>query len=131
MIRLNLLFKTFVMTFGIIVLGSCNSQSTKNASEIQEEEKTKTNFEEQSELKSEPKSVEQIGTGRITTKVDGMDVMKVKLWSSASSNRTIVCYLTHNEEVKILRDADPYFLVESFNDSNCKGYCMKGFVIKK
>jgi hypothetical protein len=131
MIRLSLLFKTFVLTFGIMVLGSCNSQATKNAAEIQEEEKTKTNFEEQSEPKSEQKSVKPIGTGRITTKVDGMDVMKVKLWNSASSNRTIVCYLTNNEKVKILKDADPYFLVESINDSNCKGYCMKGFVIKK
>lgn len=131
MIRLNLLFKTFVLTFGIMVLGSCNSQPTKNAAEIQEKEKTKTNFEEQSEPKAEPKLVEPIGTGRITTKVDGMDVLKVKLWNSASSNRTIVCSLTNNEEVKILKDADPYFLVESVNDRNCKGYCMKGFVIKK
>ena len=125
---LNLIIRIFIFSFLLSSLGSC-SQPSNNSTENQEQVKIETKKEE---FKTEPEpTLEPIGTGKITTKVDGMDVKKVNLWSSASSKRTIVCSMTNNQEVKILEDEDPYFLVESIKDSKCKGYCMKGFVKMK
>lgn len=75
-----------------------------------------------------------IGKGKINTFADGQDVQRVNLWSSTNgSTRKINCFLTNNEPVTILKDSEPYYLVESINNKGCKGYCMKGFikVVKK
>ena len=37
--------------------------------------------------------------------------------------------MTNGEEVIILKDVEPYYLVESVKSDGRKGYCMKGFVI--
>ena len=73
--------------------------------------------------------IKPIGKGKITTIADGYDVKRVNLWSSVSSERKIIAYMTNGEEVLILKDADPYYLVESANKDGRKGYCMKGFII--
>lgn len=68
-------------------------------------------------------------TGIIITIADGYDVKRVNLFTSTSPDRTITCFLTNGEKVKILLDADPYYFVERANGKGCRGYCMKGFVI--
>lgn len=70
-----------------------------------------------------------IGSGRITTIIDGYDVRKVNLWSSTSSSRTPQGFMLNGEQVKILKDVDPYYLVKSISGNKREGYCMKGFVI--
>ncbi len=73
----------------------------------------------------------KIGSGTITTIADGFDVKRVNLWNSISSGRKVVGYMTNGEEVIVLMDEEPYFLVESANGDGRKGYCMKGFVVLK
>lgn len=85
-----------------------------------------------SEIKQEEpaeETKEPLGTGVITTQVDGMDVNRVNLWTSTSSDRKINCFLIDRDKIQILEDAEPYYLVESVKDNTCRGYCMKGFVI--
>jgi len=94
----------------------------------------KKRVEKESLPKKEEVKIEElkiIGTGIIKTIADGVDVQRVNLFNSTGSNRSINCFLTKGEVVNILRDEDPYYLVQSTSDKNCKGYCMKGFVIKK
>jgi len=78
----------------------------------------------------EKEEIVPIGTGRITTIADGFDVQQVNLWNSTESNRTINCYLLNGDKVKILKDEDPYYFVQAVNKNYCRGYCMKGFIIK-
>lgn len=61
---------------------------------------------------------------------DGMDVQRVNLWSTTHSNRVTTSHLTNGKKVIILKDEDPYYLIETANGDGRKGYCMKGFVIK-
>ncbi len=79
--------------------------------------------------KSEGTITKKIGSGHITTIVDNYDVKKVNLWSSTLSSRKIVASMVNDEKVYILKDEDPYYLVESANGDGRKGYCMKGFII--
>jgi len=79
----------------------------------------------------EEKDIAEIGFGTITTMTDGFDVQRVNLWNSISSGRKVLAYMTNGEEVIILKDEEPYFLVESANGDGRKGYCMKNFVILK
>jgi len=81
--------------------------------------------------KKEENTIIKIGSGTITTIADGFDVQRVNLWNSISSGRKVSAYMTNGEEVIILKDEDPYFLVESANGDGRKGYCMKDFVILK
>ena len=99
------MFKIYVALLVLLVL-SCNKTENQN------ETITKS-----------------IGKGKITTIADGYDVKRVNLWSSISSERKIVAYMTKGEKVIILKDADPYYLVESANMDGRKGYCMKDLVI--
>jgi len=69
-----------------------------------------------------------LGTGKITTFADGTDVGKVNLWSSASSNRSVRCSVSNNTRVKIIKSDGPYYFVET--SGGCRGYCMKGFVVR-
>ena len=71
----------------------------------------------------------EIGRGTITTIADDYDVKKVNLWSSTGSERKITGSMQNGEQVIILKDDDPYYLVKSANGDGRKGYCMKGFVI--
>ena len=81
------------------------------------------------EKKEDGSKVEPIGTGKITTKVDGTDVAEVNLWSTTSPDRSIVCSMSDGWDVVILKDAHPYYLVESTMQIGCTGYCLKGFVV--
>ena len=67
--------------------------------------------------------------GKITTIVDDYDVKKVNLWSTTDSNRKKTGSMKNGEEVIILKEDDPYYLIESANRDGRKGYCMKGFVV--
>lgn len=85
---------------------------------------------------SKPKSTSEevtttsvIGTGRINSVVDGVDIRKVNLWTATSSSRTIECTVIKGQKVRITEDADPYYYVEAIGRSGCEGYCMKEFVI--
>jgi hypothetical protein len=71
-----------------------------------------------------------IGKGKITTMADGMDVKRVNLWSTTDSDRVTTSHLTNGEKVIILKDEDPYYLIETANGDGRRGYCMKDFVIK-
>jgi len=66
--------------------------------------------------------------GKITTLVDGTDVGRVNLWDTADEFRIMNGFLTNGDEVIILEDNGPYYLVESVEFKNRKGYCMKDFV---
>lgn len=79
------------------------------------------------EVTKKPKA-RPVQYGRINTYVDGINVSLVNLWSSESTGRTVVCSLKSRERVRVLRRGNPYWYVESVNDSSCKGYCMAGFV---
>lgn len=130
----NVIINTILLSFFLFTLGSCNH--TESFYKNQEQVTTETKSEELKNAweKSQPEPIsepELIGTGKIITNVDGIDVRQVKLWSSTYSNRTIVCSLTNKHEVKILEDEDPYYLVQATKDSKCKGYCMKSFVKMK
>lgn len=81
------------------------------------------------EKKEDWYKLEPIATGKIMTKVDGFDVKEVNLWSSTSSDRSIVCSINEGWEVVILKDAHPYYLVKSTIQIGCAGYCLKGFVV--
>jgi len=72
-----------------------------------------------------------IGHGVITTITDGFDTKIVNLWSSTSSNRKRTGAMKNGEEVNILKEDDPYYLIESADDDGRRGYCMKEFVILK
>ena len=98
--------KTLFILLAAFLIISCNKTENKN--------KTNTDV---------------IGRGKITTIADGFDVKRVNLWSSISTGRKIVAYMTNGEEVLILKDVDPYYLVESVKSDGRKGYCMKGFVV--
>lgn len=67
-------------------------------------------------------------TGRINTVADGVELGKVNLWSSTTSDRTIRCSVVKGQKVRIKQDADPYYYVEAVGRSGCEGYCMKEFV---
>lgn len=69
-----------------------------------------------------------IGHGIITTIADGFDVKVVNLWSSTGSDRKQTGSMKNGEEVIILKDDEPYFLIESANGDGRKGFCMKEFV---
>lgn len=80
------------------------------------------------EVTKKPKA-RPVQYGRINTYVDGVDVRQVNLFSSDNpSTRSFVCGLKNRDRVKVLRRGNPYWYVESVNDSSCKGYCMAGFV---
>lgn len=81
------------------------------------------------EKKEDWSKIEPIATGKIMTKVDGTDVKEVNLWSSTLPDRSIVCSMREGWEVRILKDAHPYYLVESTIQIGCTGYCLKGFVV--
>lgn len=119
------------MKKGILIAGlatlllSCNSDNKNSEEQMQDDLAA---YLEQDSIKEE-EPVKPIGTGKIETFVDGSDVQRVNLWSTTGSDRSMTAYLTDGEEVKILEDADPYFLVESKKNSLNKGYCLKGFII--
>lgn len=69
-----------------------------------------------------------IGTGRINTITDGVELGKVNLWTSTSSSRKVECTLIKGQKVRITEDADPYYYVQAIGRSGCEGYCMKEFV---
>ena len=69
-----------------------------------------------------------IGTGRINTVADGVELGKVNLWTSTSSSRKVECTVIKGQKVRITEDADPYYDVEAIGRSGCEGYCMKEFV---
>jgi hypothetical protein len=69
-----------------------------------------------------------IGTGRINTIADGVELGKVNLWTSTSSSRKVECTVIKGQKVRITEDADPYYYVEAIGRSGCEGYCMKEFV---
>ena len=124
MIKSNVIRTTVLLLFTIFFLGGCNSSEVKK--ESQKISKTQNKEPKTEELEN----LEPIGNGKITTVADGLEMKQVNLWSSTSSKRRIVCSLTNAEKVSILEDADPYYLVQSMGDKSCKGYCMKGFIIK-
>lgn len=73
----------------------------------------------------------EIGRGIITTIADGYDVKEVNLWSSTTSDRKRTGSMRNGEEVIILKEDVPYYLIESAKGDGRKGYCMKEFVILK
>jgi len=118
--------KSLIIILCICLLFSCqNNESKKDVIKI-----TKSDVKEkliQKENTAETKKNIEL-YGKITTIADGFDVKKVTLWSSVTSSRKAKAVMLNGEKVKILKDADPYYLVESQSDSKRKGYCMKGFV---
>ena len=73
----------------------------------------------------------EIGRGIITTIADGYDVKVVNLWSSTDSKRKRTGSMRNGEEVIILKEEAPYYLIQSANGDGRKGYGMKEFVILK
>lgn len=118
--------KEVTLLFAMSIFISCIQKETSNKNEVNDVLENRAIFEENQEVEKELTTI--MGKGVIITNVDGIDVQRVNLWSSASSKKSINCYLTNNEQIKILEDQDPYFLVKSVNKPNCYGYCMKGFV---
>jgi uncharacterized protein YgiM (DUF1202 family) len=98
--------KTILIFLLLILLVSCNSNDKK-----QETKRT------------------AIGRGLITTIADGYDVKEVNLWSATTSDRKRTGSMRNGEEVIILKEDVPYYLIESANGDGRKGYCMKEFVI--
>jgi hypothetical protein len=87
--------------------------------------------DDKSNVKSEDSTSTSIyGTGRITSIADGVELGKVNLWTSTSSNRSVECTVIKGQKVRITEDADPYYYVEAIGRSDCEGYCMKEFVIR-
>jgi hypothetical protein len=119
--------KNIFTVLTIIIVISCGQEKKNNDGELQSLEPKPTDLPKTEEVKKEdPKP---IGTGKVNSIVDGFDVQRVNLFNSTSSNRTINCYLKNGDKVNVLKDADPYYLVEKQTDKGCKGYCMKEFVI--
>lgn len=116
-----------ILTFLILV--SCGQENTNNDGQTKESDQMPIETPKTAEIKKEETKV--IGTGKITTIADGYDVQRVNLFSTTSPDRTINCFLTKGDKVNILEDADPYYLVEKVDKKECKGYCMKEFVIIK
>lgn len=107
--------KTLTIILITLILFACN------------EKRITDNTKESKEINNV--GMQPIAFGKITTIADGFDVKKVKLWSSTSTNRKVLAFMTNGEKIKVLQDSDPYYLVESVNGAGRKGYCMKGFVI--
>lgn len=100
--------KTLTIFFILIFIFSCNSNDKKQDS---------------------PQA--EIGHGIITSIADGYDVKEVNLWSTTDSNRKRTGSMRNGEEVIILKEEAPYYLIQSANGDGRKGYCMKEFVILK
>lgn len=73
----------------------------------------------------------KIGRGLISTITDGYDVKEVNLWSSTDSSRKRTGSMKNGEEVIILKEEAPYYLIRSAKGDGRKGYCMKEFIIPK
>ena len=67
---------------------------------------------------------EPIGTGKITTLVNGKDAGPVSLWSSSKNDQKRIETLSHGEEVYIIEDDFQYYYIEVVK-SKTKGYCLK------
>ena len=106
--------KTLTIILITLILFACN------------EKRIADNTKESKEVNNV--GMQPIAFGKITTIADGFDVKKVKLWSSTSTNRKVLSFMSNGEKIKVLQDNDPYYLVESINGAVRKGYCMKGFV---
>ncbi|MBP7399835.1 MAG: hypothetical protein KA954_09640 [Chitinophagales bacterium] len=121
--------KNIIIAFSVLITISCSKKDSENTQPLHITNQTEheTEFSNSEEL--EKKVDTPIGTGKITSIADGIDVQRVNLFSTTASNRTINCYLKNGDKVNILQDADPYYLVEKVDDKSCKGYCMKGFII--
>lgn len=116
----------------LLLIGCSNNDrvqvvNDKKSSEPKQAKVVGTMLEEQTQEESQ--EINPIGTGRITTLVDGADVQRVNLFSSTNSSRRQVCALKNGEKVDILRVEEPYFFIKSKSDNSCQGYCMKEFVI--
>ncbi|MEN6569583.1 MAG: hypothetical protein ABFC18_06200 [Rikenellaceae bacterium] len=109
----------------LIVFVSCSQVNKNNDGQSFRSKQNDTISTE--EQKKE--TVKQTKTGTITTIADGFDVKRVNLFNSTSTDRRINCYLENGDKVKVVEDAEPYYLVEKIGGQDCKGYCMKGFVI--
>lgn len=71
-----------------------------------------------------------IGFGVINTKVDGYDVKRVNL-SKSPTDKSLICSLEQGVKIRIIQKVDEYYLVQSIDNQDCKGYCMIGFVEKQ
>lgn len=118
--------KTRLLIILSFILGACG-QSNNEDKKFEEIATSATKSIDEEPKKEELKP---IGKGEITTMADGMDVQRVNLWSTTSSDRVTTSHLTNGEKVIILQDEDPYYLIETASGDGRRGYCMKDFVIK-
>lgn len=72
--------------------------------------------------------IRPIADGKITTSFNGFDVQTVNLWNSPGVEKTITSRLSKGEEIRILKDEDPYYFIETAQGDKRRGYCMKQFV---
>jgi len=69
-----------------------------------------------------------IGSGAITTLVDGVDVHTVNLWTSTKPERKVACTVVMGQKLRVISISGEYYYVEAVGRTGCEGYCMKGFV---
>ncbi len=79
--------------------------------------------------KNHTEEIKPICDGKISTSINGIDVMEVNLWNSTDVDRIIISHLQKGEEIKILKDEDPYYLIETESGNKQRGYCMKEFIV--
>jgi hypothetical protein len=79
--------------------------------------------------KNHAEEIKPICDGKISTSINGIDIMEVNLWNSTDEDRIIISHLPKGEEIKILKDEDPYYLIETANGNKQRGYCMKEFIV--
>lgn len=123
--------KNVLILIAAVILMSCAQNKAENENKTQER-KTVPAVKQPPVEVQQPKKEEiiPIGKGKITTIVDGFDVRQVKLWSTTGAGRIAIASLKNGEKIKILKDEDPYYLIETSTGSIQRGYCMKNFVIK-
>ena len=54
--------------------------------------------------KNHTEEIKPICDGKISTSINGIDVMEVNLWNSTDVDRIIISHLQKGEEIKILKD---------------------------
>jgi hypothetical protein len=69
----------------------------------------------------------ELGYGTINSIVDGYEVEKVNL-SKSPSDKKLICSLKKGDKVKIIKKEKDFYLVQSTDNQECRGYCMTGFV---
>jgi hypothetical protein len=123
--KLTIILMKALFFLTLIIFVSCSQTNRNNDGQSFESKQIDTISTE--EQKKE--IVKQFVTGTITSIADGFDVKRVNLYNSTSSDRRISCYLLNGDKIRILEDAEPYYLVEKIDGQVCKGYCMKGFIV--